>query len=46
MAVLVVAVDDGVQSQTIESIEMARKLEVPIIVAITKCDKAADPSVC
>ena len=40
IAVLVVAVDDGVKPQTVEAIKHARQAEVPIIVAINKIDKA------
>jgi translation initiation factor IF-2 len=39
IAVLVVAADDGCKPQTIEAINHAKNADVPIIVAITKCDK-------
>ena len=41
MAILVVAVDDGIMPQTIEAINHAKAAEVPIIVAINKIDKPA-----
>jgi translation initiation factor IF-2 len=38
IAILVVAADDGIMPQTIEALNHAKAAQVPIIVAINKCD--------
>jgi translation initiation factor IF-2 len=39
IAILVVAADDGIMPQTLESINHAKAAEIPIVVAINKIDK-------
>ena len=44
IAVLVIAADDGIMPQTVEAINHAKAANVPIIVALNKCDRPeADP---
>ena len=45
IVILVVAANDGIKPQTIEAIQHAKAAQVPIIVAINKCDlPGADPT--
>ena len=39
IAILVVAADDGVKTQTIEAIHHALAANVKIVVGVTKCDR-------
>ena len=39
IAILVVAAEDGIMPQTVESINHAKAANIPIIVAINKMDK-------
>lgn len=45
IAILVVAADDGVMPQTVESIKRIKAAEIPIIVALNKIDKASPAQV-
>ena len=40
--VVVVAAEDGLQPQTVEVVKLAREHNVPIVVAITKCDRMVE----
>ncbi|MGR3973244.1 MAG: translation initiation factor IF-2 [Candidatus Rhabdochlamydia sp.] len=44
IVVLVIAGDEGIKTQTVEAMEQAKLANVPIVVAINKCDKPSfDP---
>lgn len=40
IAILMVAADDGIMPQTVEAIKFVKQMDVPIIVAVNKMDKA------
>lgn len=40
IVIIIIAIDDGVKPQTIETIDIAQKFNTPIIVAINKVDKS------
>jgi translation initiation factor IF-2 len=42
IAILVVAADDGVMPQTIEAIDRAKEMNIPIVVAINKADRVSE----
>jgi len=44
LAVMVIAVDDGIMPQTLEAIKYAKEAEVPILVALNKVDKFESPT--
>lgn len=39
IVILIISIDDGVKPQTIESVEIAKKYNIPIIVCLNKIDK-------
>lgn len=43
IAIIIVAANDGIKPQTVEAIELAKKADVPIVVAINKVDKMSSP---
>jgi len=45
VAILVVAVDDGVKPQTIEAIKIIQEMQTPIVVALNKIDKVPEAQV-
>jgi len=45
IAILVIAADDSIMPQTVEAIKHAKNMEIPIIVAINKIDKASSSQI-
>ena len=45
IAILMVAADDGVMPQTVEAINQAQEIDIPIVVAVNKIDKATDAQI-
>lgn len=45
IAIIVIAVDDGVMPQTIEAIRVAQQAKIPLVVALNKIDKVAPAQV-
>ncbi len=45
IGILVIAADDGIMPQTIEAIQHLKTMNVPIVVAINKVDKADSPQI-
>lgn len=45
IAILMVAADDGIMPQTVEAINQAQEIDIPIVVAVNKIDKATDAQI-
>lgn len=42
IVLLIISIDDGIKPQTVESINIAKKFNIPIVVAINKIDKVSN----